>query len=154
MEDGDLQAAALKDIGTRDATLSVWKQDAEIGIDRMVAAIVASGTSVAQLDYVLLDIKWLEAHGLKLANTPHNGLTPDCGVNELHYDVKGLTIFKLYDLAFHMSPLIRAEGPIIRDQVAKLIDDSIAQCHIDEKCLNDKLLISLRKIREKREQRK
>ncbi len=148
-----MQAAALKDIGTRGATLSVYLADADLGINRIVAAIAASGTSVAQLDYVLLDIKWLEAHGLKLANTPHNGLTPDCGVNELHYDVKGLTIFKLYDLALHMSTLVRTKGPFVGPKVAQLIDESISLCHIDEKSLNEKLLRSLKKHRKRRKQR-
>ena len=88
---GELQAAALKDVSTADSGLSVYLTDAGIGIDRMAAAIAATGTSVAQVDYVLLDINWLEAQGFKVANTPDHGLTPDCDVNELHHDIQSLT---------------------------------------------------------------
>lgn len=146
-KDGDLQAAALKDIFTSDSTLSVWKADSGIGIDRIVAAVAASGTSVAQLDYVLLEREWLESHGFLFAFTPNHGQTPDRDVNDLHYDIQSLTVYKLYDLALYMSTRIRTEGPIIGPQVAKLIDLSISLCHFHEECLNEKLLKSLKKQR-------
>ncbi len=153
---GELQSASLKDLKTVKSSLSVYLTDPDVGIDRIVAALASAVAKdkVAQVDYVLLDFKWLEERGYRFSNTPDRGLTLDRDVNQLHFDLQGLTTFELYDLALHMSPLIRAEGPIIRDQVAKLIDESIALCHIDERRLNEKLLKNLRNLRKKRKQRK
>ena len=151
--DGELQVASLKDMRTLNSRLSVYLTGAGIGINRMVAAIAASATSVAQVDYVFLDIEWLEGHGFRLESTPDHGRTPDRDVNGLHYDIHGLTVSKLYELALHKSRLIRAEQPFVGEKVAELIDESICLCHIDEESLNKKLVMSLNKFRKIRKRR-
>ena len=120
----------------------------------MIAAIAASGTSVAQFDYVLLDFRWLESHGFDLVSTPDHGITPDVDVNEAHFDICGLSIQKLYELALYVNTLVRVEGPIVGDQVAEWIDIGISKRHIDESCLDDRLLRSLSKFRKRRNRSK
>ncbi len=116
----------------------------------MVAALAATKRKVAQVDYVLVDVKWLEDHGFDLTKTPDSGQTPDPYVNKLHYDIQGLTVYKLYELALHVSTLIRAEGPIVRPVIAELIDRSISSGHIEESKLNESLLKDLRRLRMRR----
>lgn len=152
LDAGELQSASLKDLKTLQSNLSIYLIDPDIGIKRIAAALASTCaiTRVAPMDYVLLDEKWLEEHGYCFSHTPDHGRTLDHDVNQVHFDIHGLSIKSLYDLALHMSTLVRTQGLFEVEQVAELIDESISSCHIEEKCLNEKLVRSLRRFRERR----
>ena len=151
-----MQSASLKDLKTLHSSLSVYLLDPDIGMKRIAAALATTDamSKVAPVDYVLLDVRWLKEHGYCVAHTPDHGRTLDNDVNQVHFDIQGLSMLELYDLALHMFTLVRTQGMFEVEQMAEMIDESISLCHIEERCLNDKLVKSLKRFREKRSRRK
>ena len=89
----------LSDLTTKDNQLSVWYiEDDKSNLERVITALAASGTDIANVDYALLDYRWLSDMRIKSAST--RGGTPDEEVNaSWHRDLIELSASKLVALA-------------------------------------------------------
>jgi hypothetical protein len=92
-----VQADAMKNFRTSDNKLSVFIADDADKIPRILAAIAANSTSIANVDYAIFDTDILDQHGIKYKKCP--GDTPDEDVNQLHVDLEYLSAFQVCSLA-------------------------------------------------------
>ena len=95
----EIPADPLSDLTTKDNQLSVWYiEDDRLNLERVIAALAASGTDVANVDYALLDHRLLSDMHIKIDST--RGGTPDEEVNtSWHRDLVELSAGKLVTLA-------------------------------------------------------
>ena len=95
----DIPADPLSDLATKDNQLSVWYiEDDRSNLGRVITALAASGTDIANVDYALLDHRLLSDMHIMIAST--RGGTPDEEVNtSWHRDLVELSAGKLVSLA-------------------------------------------------------
>lgn len=95
----EIPADPLSDLTTKDNQLSIWYiEDDRSNLERVIAALAASGTDIANVDYALLDHQWLGDLYITMAST--RGGTPDEEVNTAwHRDLVELSAGKLVTLA-------------------------------------------------------
>jgi hypothetical protein len=91
LPDNSLQADTLVDLKTQNNALSIYLvQDDESDLERLIAALAATGDNLANFDYALFDEAILREANLKIRSQP--GGTPDQIVNAIqHRDLIELT---------------------------------------------------------------
>ncbi len=145
---GELQADALRDIRTIRSALSVYLLGSEISRARIIGALAAKKDRLSQVDYVLLELNFLESTGLILRNTPEHGKTFDNDVNKVHYDIVNLSPLKLYELAQYISKRVTDKRCLCnKAEVAEFINHSIDSGYIDKNMLKDRLVRKLQNFR-------
>lgn len=90
------QADALRNFRSQNNSLSVFIADDQNKIARILAAIAASGSNLDRADYAIFDTALLEHHGISYEKCP--GETADKEVNDLHVDLKDLTVSQVCKL--------------------------------------------------------
>lgn len=94
----DVPADPLGDLQTQSNKLSVWLiDDKKSNVDQIVTALAAGRDAPSNLDYALLDAKYLKRSRLKIKHS--EGGTLDNSVNEYHSDVTELSGIRLVRLA-------------------------------------------------------
>src|SRR5713101_2238736 len=134
----DIPADPLSDLTTKDNQLSVWHiEDDRLNVERVITALAASGTDVANVDYTLLDHRLLSDMHIKIAST--RGGTLDEEVNaSWHRDLVELSAGKLVVLATAI--FVHAEKQRIRKiRVHQLIAQAVASGWIDLQRLQPKV---------------
>lgn len=141
---GELQADTLSDLATKDNALSVYLiQDDLANLERVIAALAASGSHVSIIDYALLNSDVARRLGFELISTP--GTTPDRTVNiELHLEFAHLTAGKLATLAEEIRKGSRIER-VLDKRTTELVAKSIRSGHIEASVVNEDFLLSLQK---------
>ena len=96
--EGEFQADALADLETKGNALSLWVvADDRSNLEQVVSALASTRQYIANLDYALLDQKFIAEHNLKLQ--PVTGNSPYEQVNMWHHDLVELSASKLCVLA-------------------------------------------------------
>jgi len=134
----EIPADPLSDLTTKDNQLSVWSiEDDRANVERVIAALAASGTDLANVDYALLDQRWLSDLHIQMAST--RGGTPDEEVNAAwHRDLVELSAGKLVALATAI--FTQAEKQRMpRMRVHQLIAQAVASGWIDLQRLQPKV---------------
>jgi hypothetical protein len=120
-----VQADALKDLGTTNGALSVWEvDDQRANLDRILSALAASRESLQHMDYLLVEQDLVLE--LDISVEVNSGDSVDADANEnWHRDLTRLTARGLADLAYvcrqHGEP-----GRRLPKELAALIRDGIA----------------------------
>jgi hypothetical protein len=97
----ELRGDALKSLGSRDNTLSVYILDEDTdSLERVIAAFASQRERLSNLDFALVDSAPLELRGFLLETL--DGRTPDSVVNTWHRDLVHLTGARILELAEHM----------------------------------------------------
>lgn len=95
---GDAPADALGSLGTRRNTLSIWMiEEDESDLERIVAAVAATGDHLAEFDFALLDRRSIEGLGILIHEVA--GTSPDVEANARHADLVELSAGKVAGLA-------------------------------------------------------
>jgi hypothetical protein len=134
----DIPADPLSDLATKDNQLSVWYiEDDRPNLERVIGALAAGGTDLANVDYALLDYRLLSDLHIKIAST--RGGTPDEEVNaSWHRDLIELSAGKLVALATAIfTHAEKQRMPKIR--VHQLIAQAVASGWIDLQRLQPKV---------------
>lgn len=135
LKEGELQADALGDLGTKNNILSMYEiQEDRSNLESVVTALAVNCDSIANFDYALLNCKYVSNLGIEVQST--KGGTPDKTVNSSHYDLIELTAPRLMKLAETIQT--SAERGRVREKtVLKLIVATVQQGTInlgDLKC--------------------
>ena len=100
LQEGELQADVFSsDLGTQANSLSVWYvDDDKSNLERIIAAYVAKQTHIAEFDYALIKLDFVEELSIKTQKSL--GDSADSIVNETwHRDFIELTTLKLLNFA-------------------------------------------------------
>lgn len=143
MEQNEVIADALKDLGTDEGKLSLWKIDDGYGnLEQVVAALAAGRDEIANFDYALIDWDHL-VKGLKLEVENTHGTTHDQDCNSrYHCDVVRLTASRVTAIAESVSTTGRLERKTLRE-VAQLVHLALESNRIAPSAIKDKLRQSL-----------
>ena len=135
--DGDVQADALYDLRTSSNTLSVWLvEESRANLNRIIAALAAGRHTVDKFDYALVKRQNLDELGIECVKV--NGVSCDAKANALwHQDLRGLSGFKLVNLAYIMqenAEFVRVQ----KNKVSALIVASVKQGFIDPNRISER----------------
>ena len=101
LEEGEVALEALLDLEVKDDTLSVYKVESEVDIERVCVAIALKREGISNFDYVVFSDDELIESGIVF--NKEIGETPDRLANELHYDLMHFSVRKLCLLAHILS---------------------------------------------------
>ena len=133
----DIPADTMDDLGTKSNSLSLWHvEDDESNLDEVVVAIAASRDWVANLDYVLVDLRFLSQLDIPIEATPVSSPLPeaDCW----HRDLVHLSAQKLVRVAEAMWDSGRTERRSEK-AVQQLLAEAVESGRINQSKLNDKI---------------
>ena len=97
LQDGELQGDAFSDLQTSGGKLSIFKVDDETDKQRVVIALAANRDDVDVLDYAVFEDSNLASQGI--VPDIQEGETPDKEANQLHYELRNMTVTRLAQLA-------------------------------------------------------
>lgn len=98
LAEGEVSADVFPDIRTQNGgSLSIWIADKQEQIHEICLAIACTSTSLAELDYVAVEYKWLSDAEFNFEN--QDGKTPYHSINHLHRNLVRLSVYKLAELA-------------------------------------------------------
>lgn len=136
MSPSEIQSDALGDLQTKDNKLSVYRIENEEEAERVVIALAANRDNLANLDYAVFEDTILESTDIAIRQ--QTGETPDEEVNRLHYDLIGLTVGRLAQLAEVLSKGQHDRVP--RKQIAAGLRRSVVAGMLDRSRLSPQLL--------------
>ncbi|MCC7177056.1 MAG: hypothetical protein IT177_01580 [Acidobacteria bacterium] len=146
--EGEPPGDVLTDLRTTGCTLSVYRiADDRSNLDPVISGLGANGTSLDNVDYMLLpEFRAIEL-GLKLDDSVP-GDVPNRLAQAMHVDICELSAAKLLDLA---RTLYRECEPIRtpRRKIIQLIVADIRNGHIDEAALSERLRNEIREAERK-----
>lgn len=107
--DDDVRADTLKELHTKNNSLSVWTVDSDCSnLARILAAMSAGRDALQELDYALICERHID--GLSLQRVPRVGTSPDVEANEKwHEDMVDLSGRNILELALAISTRGRVE---------------------------------------------
>jgi len=138
LKQGDVPADSVTDLKTSDNKLSVFQcSDPDSEIDRIVAALAASGSQEDPVDYALIDRKQID--DAEILMQPSLGNTPDEKANGLHHDLVELSGEKLARLAkiiFDDQVVLKR---VLPKKAIEMISAGVAAGHISRDKMSDKM---------------
>lgn len=144
LKKGEAAAECLKDLRTKDDTLSVFLLPAEevAGLSvRVAAAMAAKKDRLDSFGYVLLDAESLTRAGLELEMS--SGGTPDEGVNAYHANIVRLSTDKMSRLAVILMDAVSSFELLFDDEVGRELADGVRTGRIRKGEVNGALLREL-----------
>lgn len=127
--EGDFQADALSDLETKGNALSLWfVADDRSNLEQVVSALASTRQHISNLDYALVDQRFISENNLKLQTVISN--SPYEKANTWHRDLVELSASQLCALA----KIIFEHGEKKRcteKEILKLMARAIANGHID-----------------------
>ncbi len=136
---GGLQGDALGDLQTTGNALSIFKVESETDKERVVIGLAANRDNLANLDYAVFEDSLFNTLGI--AAEQREGATPDIQVNNLHYELRNLTVGQVAQLAQVVST--GEHGRISRKQVKSQLQAAISAGTVDRGRLKPQLLKDL-----------
>lgn len=125
----ELQADCLGDMETSENKLSLYQiTDDKSNLKRVVAALVATCSNIANFDYLLFDQGLLQTIGIKSENTKGN--TSDEVVNSWHIDLVEISLSKLVNLA-NTASQCGERGRIPQQDTKQFLVDSFRNGYIN-----------------------
>lgn len=143
--EGELQADALSDLGTKGNSLSVWwVEDDKSNLERVVAAVAASADRPSNVDFALFDVGILSDLEIRIEQTL--GGSPDQVSNDAwHRDLVELSSSKLANLAEEIRG--RAEiTRILETDVVILLVSAASSGQIDQSLLKESMAEKIDKL--------
>ena len=136
---GEAPGDALKDLGTDQGVLSVYKADDDAERLRVIAALAANRDDVDVLDFSWFDGSDFASSGITVMQ--QMGETPDTSVNLWHFDVVDLTATRVAHLADIVSTGVidRVQKPCVKN----LINKGLSSGYLDRGRMKQKLLQKL-----------
>ena len=118
---GELQGDSLRDLETADNTLSVFEVNSQHDKERVTVALAANRKYVSVFDYAVFDDTNFISLGI--IAEPHEGTTPDAAVNQLHYNLRNLSLGGLSGLARVVSEVehIRISENVVKARISEAI---------------------------------
>lgn len=136
---GDVPADAMRDLGTKGNTLSVFEIAEDVDIQRVIAAWWAVGDhndKPVDVGFALFDIDRVRRLGVKLSRT--EGRTADPEVDRWHMNIEELTAARLADLA-----AVIADGDtnvVLGKDLAAALKKGLDERRFDRERINRKLV--------------
>jgi hypothetical protein len=145
LPEGDLEADAIQDLKTENNTISLFViEDNRSNFDRVLAALAANCTNIANFDYALIDLDALKDSGYKFTEDP--GETADKDVNKWHLNMIELSLKKLTQLAFTLvnrGEIDRKDKPYVK----RCLEASVRENKLDSQLVKledkDRALLGL-----------
>lgn len=135
---GELAGDSLKDMISRDNTLSFWRSENESTLNEIFAALGASSSSLDKLDIVSLDEETISGLGIQIKEI--SGDTPFTDANKYHVDLVNLSAKDIANLAIEMKRV----GKFTRKQKPELVSIMIAfKDRIDRSALSESMQSSI-----------
>lgn len=132
--EGEFQADALADLETKGNALSLWfVADDRSNLEQVVSALASTRQRISNLDYALVDQKFIAENNLKLQSVISN--SPYEQANTWHRDLVELSASKLCVLAKIIFEYGEKKRYTEKD-VLRLMARAIALGHIDRAKLN------------------
>lgn len=80
---------------TTNGTLSTWYINEMSALDEAVLAIALTSSQITKMDFIIMDTIWLNENSLSYQQTYAGQELPIPELQDLHYDITGITIPKL-----------------------------------------------------------
>lgn len=138
---------------TNDGTLSTWRIESLEELDDAVLAIAVSSSEISKLDVIVLDTNLVEKNGLSFSYTYAGVDIPVPDLQDLHCDIQGITMQKLFDCALLYREIIISEPDegkyIVRysaGEVKKLLKNAISSNRVDRTKATKKIAEEIDKL--------
>jgi hypothetical protein len=132
LQEDEIPGDPLNDLRTSANKLSVFVVEDEndlTSVERIAAALVATGQNIDSFDYALIDSQTLEELDIRIQRT--QGGTPDEQVNSWHCDIIELSAQKLVKLAMAMFPQADRRDRILKKDIIRLLGEGVSSRQID-----------------------
>ena len=129
----------MRDLSTKENTLSLYEVDDPANIERIVVAFAAGRPDLDDIGFVVFHATPSEL-GIRVERTP--GRTPDVAIDPLHRNLEELTAARLAILAAAMFPGSRDERT--KKELKGLMNAGLVGGALDQTKMNAKLLNQLR----------
>lgn len=135
--------AATSEFRSKAGTLSMWRIDSIEKLDEAVLAIIVTLTKVETMDYIVINMDYLDEEGLSYKQTYAGVDIAVADLQDTHYDILNITIPRLINCTCVYRRVFREDKDrgiyIVRyteSEIRDLLSNAYEQGRIDETKLN------------------